>query len=104
MNKPRKQKRAAQSRCALIGSSISGASANALIAEWRKHASDCMGMARHHDKAKWEAHRAGKDKEANEREGDRYRWHRVAQTFRFCAKELRRQAVAPNNRQPKSNK
>lgn len=103
MNKPRKQKRAAQSRCALIGGSISVSSANALIADWRKHAKGAMGMARHHDKAKWDAHAKRQDKQSNEHESDRYRWRRVAETFRHCAKELRRQVVLANKRQPKSN-
>lgn len=104
-------------RCALAGGSISVSSANSLIEKWRKHASGCMGVARHHEKDGWAAEMASraaglrksrreekaKRAEAVEHEHDRYRWHRVAQTFRFCAKELRRQVVAANKRQPKSN-
>jgi hypothetical protein len=118
MNKPRKYKRTQQSRCGLIGGSLSVSNANALIADWRKRAKGCMRMSRHHEKdgrtAELESRAAedsGKRKlaarkqiEARDHESNRYRWRRVAETFRCCAKELRRQAALSNNRQPKSNK
>lgn len=64
-------------------------SAEALIAEWQKHARGCVKASRRMDREK--------------REEDRYRWYRVAETFRFCAKELRRQVVAAKKRQPQHN-
>lgn len=97
--------------------SISVSSANALIAEWRKHASGCMKVARTHDKAgiaaanesrsaalrKSRREEKAKREQAENHEHSRYRWYRVAETFRFCAKELRRQVALTNKRQPKSN-
>ena len=74
----------------------------ALIKDWRKQASGCMGMARHHEKERWKAHHSRKDAESHEHENDRYRWRRVAETFRHCAKELRRM-VAANKQQPQPN-
>ncbi len=61
-----------------------------LIMMWRRYASDAMKMSRHHDKLGWEAHHAHRDAECKEHESDRYRWRRVAETFRYCAKELKR--------------
>ena len=85
----------------LVG--LGSESADALIKDWRKQASGCMGMARHHEKERWKAHHSRKDAESREHENDRYRWRRVAETFRHCATELRRQMVAANKRQPQPN-
>jgi len=92
--------------------------ANDLIAKWRKHASGCMKMARKHEHDGWAAEMASraaekqksrreekaKREQAREHASDRYRWFRVAETFRFCATELRRQVALTKKRRPESNK
>jgi hypothetical protein len=62
--------------------------ARELPTKWRKQAADCMRMAGRHQ---LEALNISLGmKEGDQHENDRYRWRRVAETFRFCAKELRR--------------
>ena len=94
---------AQSARCALATGCLPVSSANGLVADWRNKAKSCMKMSRMHGRKSWEAHAKHRDKESNEHEGDRYRWQRVAQTYRFCAKELRRQMAASNKRQPEDN-
>jgi hypothetical protein len=57
-----------------------------LVHRWRQRAEGCMKMAQMHSKAGWACKRGSK--EEREHESDRYRWFRVAETYRYCAKEL----------------
>lgn len=83
-----------------------------LLSEWRKRATSSMKMSRHCEKESWDAEMASRDaakrnshklsarlrRESVDREHDRYRWQRVAETYRICVKELRRVIRKQNHR------
>lgn len=63
-----------------------------LISNWRKSAKYSMRMAHSHDKD-GRACKIG-SRMACDHEADRYRWYRVAQTFRYCASMLNRLTIS----------